>query len=75
VIEPSGNYPARRLQKPLMIVMAVVCASSLVLAVYNGTGHRWASMTGNLCVVVGMALSLLAQRQLKKQRSQQARSR
>ena len=56
-----------------MIAMELVGVISLLLALYNGTGHRWASMTSNLLVALGMALSLLAQRRLNKQRPRRDR--
>ena len=53
--------------------MTLVGAGSVVLVVYNATGHRWVGMTGNLFTVAGMALGLIALRLLNKQRVKQSR--
>lgn len=50
------------------IVMTLVAIGSVVLAVDNGFGHRWVSLTGNLLVAISMAFSLFARRQLNKER-------
>jgi len=64
---------ARKRQRIAIVVMALAAVGAVILAVYNGVEHRWGSMAGNILVAIGLALGLLARRQISKQQAGQSR--